>query len=423
MTPRRSGGTPFRSILHINEKGGRFGGTEEYIDRLTVRLRGEGVQSHLVCGVDGAAAHELDSVRVVPGLASRSPVWGTAEGVADAVRDLDPDVIFVHNVFDARVIEALDAAGRRATLLWYIHDHYVTCLTELRIRHGAPCSDVLGTGCLDAIEAGACTRRLAGRELTGSVLAEQSALLAASGHVDALIVVSAYMRDTLARNSPQSAGRIHLVTRPVRPPVPRRSASISATTSVTFAGRITPEKGLDVVLEALALVPRGLPICLRIAGVVEHDDHWAHCQALAARAMEANPDVEVRYDGHLDYAAVDALLAASDIVVAPSRWPEPLGAVAVEAQRAGAAVIASDVGGLASCVIDGRTGVLVAAGDVTGWARALTALARDPQTRTRLGAAGAAAAGSATMERHVSELVHIIGGGRAAQPSDTEGYA
>ena len=55
--PRRAVGreaTPaasFTSVVHVNEKGGRFGGTEEYIALLTAGLGARGVRSHLVCGV------------------------------------------------------------------------------------------------------------------------------------------------------------------------------------------------------------------------------------------------------------------------------------------------------------------------------------------------------------------------------------
>jgi glycosyltransferase involved in cell wall biosynthesis len=124
--------------------------------------------------------------------------------------------------------------------------------------------------------------------------------------------------------------------------------------------------------------------------------------------MAEHPLLEVRYRGHLDYQAMDALLAGSDIVVVPSRWPEPLGAIAIEAQRAGAAVVVSDVGGLASCVRDGETGLLVPLGDVAGWAQRLTTLARDPQLRRRLADAATAATAAYTIERHVAELMALL---------------
>jgi glycosyltransferase involved in cell wall biosynthesis len=72
--------------------------------------------------------------------------------------------------------------------------------------------------------------------------------------------------------------------------------------------------------------------------------------------MAANPHLRVTYVGHLDYSATDELFRQSDIVTTPSQWPEPLGAVAIEAMSAGAAVIAPHIGGLDTTLIDRHNG-------------------------------------------------------------------
>ena len=70
-----SGELSFGSIVHVNEKGGSFGGTEEYLSLVTSELSRRGVCSHLVCGVlGGTGPLEFDSVHVVEGLASREPL-------------------------------------------------------------------------------------------------------------------------------------------------------------------------------------------------------------------------------------------------------------------------------------------------------------------------------------------------------------
>ena len=62
--------------------------------------------------------------------------------------------------------------------------------------------------------------------------------------------------------------------------------------------------------------------------------------------------------------------------------------VAIEALAAGRPVVATRVGGLPDVVSDGEDGFLVEVGDVEGVAAALERLARDPELRTRMGAAG-----------------------------------
>jgi glycosyltransferase involved in cell wall biosynthesis len=181
---------------------------------------------------------------------------------------------------------------------------------------------------------------------------------------------------------------------------------------IAFAGRITAEKGLDVVLEALArldLREASPPVELRIAGVVEAPEHWRHCQALAEAAMRDDPRLHVRHVGHLDAAGVDELFAAADVVVVPSRWPEPLGVVAAEALRAGAFVVASAVGGLDTYLAGSDAGVLVPPGDVDAWADALRRAIVRPRRQPTI-AAGSPALAAATMHAHLAALDRLVGG-------------
>ena len=61
-----------QSILHINEKGGKFGGTEEYIASLTQLLSGLGIRSHLIYEhLHGTLPEKLESHQKIPGLGNR----------------------------------------------------------------------------------------------------------------------------------------------------------------------------------------------------------------------------------------------------------------------------------------------------------------------------------------------------------------
>jgi glycosyltransferase involved in cell wall biosynthesis len=163
------------------------------------------------------------------------------------------------------------------------------------------------------------------------------------------------------------------------------------------------------VLEAVAELPTHLTVRVEIAGVVEHHRYWEHCQELVEAATAVNDALTVRYHGHLGYSEVDALFASSDVVVIPSKWPEPLGAVAAEALRAGAMVVASRVGGLGTYIKDGETGLLLEPDDIAGWATALQTVANRPDLARRMGAAGAAAVAGLTAQAHVAALDDLIG--------------
>lgn len=404
-------GLSFGSIVHVTEKGGSFGGTEEYISLVTSELRSRGVRSHLVCGtLDGAPPAGLTSVDVVGGLASREPAASTGPELVRVLERIDADVVYLHNLFDAAVVEAIAGVPRRGPLLWYVHDHYPTCLSELRWRRDVgACHERLGEGCLTAIAETRCVLRRPDRVYDLAELDRRRALGRSLGRADRVIVVSEYMRGLVAEAAPSLAGRVHVLPRPIRQPGPsrgrrRRRAGPGDPAVVTMAGRITPEKGQDLVIEALAAVRTGGPVELCIAGVVEEPSYWERCRSLVADATTANPRLTVRHLGHLDYAAADRLLARSDVVAVPSRWPEPFGAVALEAMSAGAAVVASRVGGLDTCIEDGHNGVLVAPSDPTAWAGAIAMLLADPRRADRLARRGRAHARTHTASSHLAAL-------------------
>lgn len=126
------------------------------------------------------------------------------------------------------------------------------------------------------------------------------------------------------------------------PPAPR-PGSIRR---VLFIGRLDRQKGFDVLLEAIR--PLAGRVALRVIGSAVVGDQMG--------IAVDHPDVTML--GWCDEERVRRELAWTDCVVIPSRW-EGFGLVALEAMRAGRAVIASRVGGLPEVVEDGHTGWLI----------------------------------------------------------------
>ncbi len=106
---------------------------------------------------------------------------------------------------------------------------------------------------------------------------------------------------------------------------------------------------------------------------------------------------------------VGRLLAAVDMVVVPSRWPDPLPRSVMEAMAAGKPVVAYRTGGVPEMVVDGETGFLVESGDVEGLAREIARLAGDSALCQRLGAAaGRRARSDFSFESHVDRMERIL---------------
>jgi glycosyltransferase involved in cell wall biosynthesis len=103
------------------------------------------------------------------------------------------------------------------------------------------------------------------------------------------------------------------------------------------------------------------------------------------RLLEAHLD-KVEFLGPVPYSEITAYLADTDICVFPSIW-EASGFVCKEAMAAARGVIGSSGSGMAEIIEDGRTGRLVAPGDVDALAKTMIGMLRDPSGRVAMGRA------------------------------------
>ena len=141
---------------------------------------------------------------------------------------------------------------------------------------------------------------------------------------------------------------------------------------ILFVGAMSRHKGVDTLVAAHHLLNGPGRVPLVLLGPA-HSDVGDVGADVVVHAAVSNADVM-------------AALRAATVAVVPSRWPEPLGLVAVEAMTAGTPVVASDVAGLAELV--SGAGVLVPPGDAEALATALDALLGDPARRDQLRQAG-----------------------------------
>ena len=145
-------------------------------------------------------------------------------------------------------------------------------------------------------------------------------------------------------------------------PAGRRSASPKA----IWFGRIVPEKGLHLALDAAKAV--GIPI--EIAGPITDRAYWAN--EIAPRC-----DATVTYLGHLDHATLRWHIARANVAFVTPRWEEPFGLVAAEALATGTPVAAFRRGALPDVI--GDAGCLATPDDPLDLARAArAALSIDP---------------------------------------------
>lgn len=148
---------------------------------------------------------------------------------------------------------------------------------------------------------------------------------------------------------------------------------------VLFAGRIQPLKGVDVAVEAFALVSRELPGSrLVIVGGPSGSRGETERKALLAAIHRHRLEDVVTWIPPVPHFALADYYRAADVLHMPSR-SESFGLVAAEAQSCGLPVVAADVGGLRHVIDDGSTGLLVEGWDAPDHARALIKVLADPE--------------------------------------------
>jgi glycosyltransferase involved in cell wall biosynthesis len=146
--------------------------------------------------------------------------------------------------------------------------------------------------------------------------------------------------------------------------------------TVGYVGRISPEKGIDVALRALAqLCEEGLEVSFEVAGggSVEYQ------RELRALAASLGVGDQVSFLGPLDVAGLKRFYGSLHALVVPSVWDEPAGLVLVEGALAGVPLIASRVGGIPEIVSDPEQALLCPAEDPTALAAALRQTLGEPE--------------------------------------------
>jgi glycosyltransferase involved in cell wall biosynthesis len=156
--------------------------------------------------------------------------------------------------------------------------------------------------------------------------------------------------------------------------------------------RLTVEKGIRVVLDAMSRLPRDVDVRLAIAG-------RGPLEALAQQASAADPRVTFR--GFVAGEAKQALLADADHLLIPSLWYENAPVAVIEAAAYGLGLIGSRIGGIPELVREGETGHLFAPGDAAALAEIMQRLARGELTLENFDAASRAVAERHTVARMV----------------------
>jgi glycosyltransferase involved in cell wall biosynthesis len=236
-----------------------------------------------------------------------------------------------------------------------------------------------------------CTR-LARRADVAAFVSRDLALRYGGGRADAVVANESQVSEDLVLRAPPPLG-----DGPFR---------------VVYAGRLAPEKCVDDLLRAVALLPG---VSLTVVG------DGPRRGALVALSRTLGIDDRVTWHGYVPWGpGLLAILRGCAVLCLPSAT-EGLGLVLVEAMSQGLPVVATRVGGIPELVEDGGNGILVGVHRPDELAAALRRLRDDPALRLRLAGAALETARRNTIERQLAPLADRIARAsyakRGARPS------
>jgi len=335
-------------LLYVHERFGALAGAEANV-LLTARelaLRG-----HTVGLIHGALTGKGE-MAWREAFSENFPLGGNSNSSAAlaALESFSPDVAYVHKMSDLAVLEALADSG--VPVVRMVHDHDLYCMRSYKYHYfnRQICRRPVSAFCLFPCGAFMARNQNGGFPLRWVKYSAKRKEIRLNRRFHRLVVASNYMKHELLRNG-FDADRIE-----IHAPVPP-AASLGSPNHcrdgnrLIFAGQIIRGKGVDVLLESLALVK--VPFECFIFG---EGNHRPFCEKLSHKL---GLDRRVHFKGFVSQEELTAFYRASSLMVLSSVWPEPFGAVGLEGMRHGLPVVAFDAGGIREWLIDGHNGFLV----------------------------------------------------------------
>jgi len=339
-----------------------------------------------------------------------APTWRWSHGhrrrITEALWSLwlrrwRPDVVHVHHLSGLSL--GLPALARPAAVVLTLHDYALPCARGQRVdRRMRICPGPTPARCASCVLPSSAARQV--RRVSRRLSAARVALAAAHR----VLSPSRHLADWFHAWTGRQVQRTELpLVRPI-PPAPRAPAG---PVRFLFLGSVIPTKGPHVLLDAFGALRAGTA-ALTIAGPSPGFDAWPGFAAQVARVAERTPGARLR--GAVPAAQVPDLLAAHDVLVLPSLWPENSPLVVREATAAGLRVVVGSVGGAAELA---PSALQIPPGDRTALSAAL-------QTEAARGRGRRPPARWPTPDEHAERLLREVYQplvGAAARGGDREG--
>lgn len=395
------------------------GGQERVVEDLSSELIARGHHVAVVALQQGGlpAVSEVAGVRVYriestaarffPGYSDperpHAPPAVDPKAMAELRRVLEleqPDIVHGHDwlIHSFLPLKRRDGPGLVVTL----HDHSLVCANKRLIRGSSACS---GPGPAKCLRCSASHYGLA----KGTAITVGNWVMSAAERalVDLFLPVSQVVADAARLRGGTDRHRVIPNFLPETADGADEGQGLSGLPRkfILFAGDVSRDKGVDVLLQAHLLLEDAPPLVL-VGRVVDRQilADAVGVERASRPELLAAPIGNVRAVGAQPHEVVLDAFRRCTVAVVPSLMHEAFGLVALEAMSAGRPVIASNIGGLRDIISDDKDGILVEPGDAQALHAALTRVLGDANLRRRLRTAGKRRAGDFAADRIVPQV-------------------
>ena len=335
-------------VLLVHNRYQQRGGEDAVVDAEASLLANRGVQVQRLDADNDSIEGALAKIRVSANQFSGS--HDMRQRIGNALQSFRPDVVHVHNWFptiSASIFRQCKTAG--IPVVHTIHNYRLLCVGATLFRDGHVCEDCIGATFRTPGIVHKCYR--------GSGIGSAAATMGMLAHwatgtwhqaVDRFIALTEFSRRKLVEGGLPEA---KIVVKPnFVDPEPDPGAGDG--NYFLYAGRLTEEKGLRVLLECWKNGPELAPL------LIVGDGPLCNEVQSAAAAMG-----NVRWLGMKSSEEVVFLMERAKATLCPSLWYEGMPRVVIESLAVGTPVVASDIGGYPEMIVDGESGALFAYGN------------------------------------------------------------
>ncbi|QCS49041.1 glycosyltransferase [Picosynechococcus sp. PCC 11901] len=283
------------------------------------------------------------------------------------IQDFHPDIVHVHNflpLLSPSIFYACRKAG--VPVVQTIHNYRLGCPAATFFREGAICELCLEKNLLQSLLY-RCYRQSFIQTLTVAAMLQIHRWLGTwTRTVDAYIALTPFMRDKLIQME-IPAKKIYIKPNFIDD-IPKIQHEAKFGEYYLFVGRLSPEKGIHILLEAYQKSNSSYPLVIIGSGEL---------QATVEAAVKANP--KIRYLGQQPKEQVKEYMQRAIALIFPSIWYEGFPLTILEAYSQSLPVVCSDIGSVSYAIEDGVTGFTYPAGNEEALKQVLASIEANPE--------------------------------------------